>query len=142
MKNVDLKKLISISLLSLVIVSCSKNGDSDRPVIYDDPDDDIIIDEEIDNLSKEEAQVLAEETSKESRATYLEAYTKADTATCDAIESDDLRFSCIQSALTQKAILENDVKICEQLESEKGQKTCVESFERAQVPADEEEAAQ
>lgn len=136
MKNVELKKLISISLLSLVLVSCSSSTENES-VIYDDPGDDIIVDDNGEELSPEDAQALADETSKQSRATYLEAYINADTETCEKIESEDLKYSCVQSALTQKAIKEGNIKICDELESKKGQQSCEDSYERAQVPEDE-----
>ena len=124
-----------------MILSC--NRDTEKEVIIEDnPGDDIIVDESGEELSPEDAQALAEETSKQSRATYLEAYVNGNSETCDGIVSEDLRYSCVQSALTQRAIKEGNVELCKELETKKGQESCKEAFARDYMPETSEEVSE
>lgn len=76
------------------------------------------------NLSREEAQIMAEETAKEAQATYTSAVENEDSSQCSAIESSDLRFSCEQSILFNSAVENGNKSDCQKLTAEESIKEC------------------
>lgn len=120
---------ITLLGLSLILSSCSSQvtTESDETLITDDPAEDYIVDE---SLSPEEAEAQAEEIAIVNRETYKSAVSNGDSESCSEIESYDLKFSCEQNAIIQKAVLESDSSICEQMSTEKGKEKCSREVEQ------------
>lgn len=120
--------IVSFGIFSSMLFGCSKEQ---ALTIQDDPNDDIII-EEASNLTKEEEEANNVKRAKENRAIYTEAYLNASLETCDRLESEDLQYSCTQTILTQMAIKEQDISLCQKLDTERGRKNCETLYQAAE----------